>query len=252
MNEFYDHLAASFDVMTDWSSRLAYEMPFLEAILTRHRARAVLDAACATGWHAIALAQRGYRVTGSDASAAMIERARENAARAGVTIPFAVASFQQVRSAWHEQFDAVLCLGNSFPHVLTEEAALDSLANMRACLRDEGVLLLHNLNYDKRMKDKPRWFGANSGMLDGNETLVWRFADYGTDLVTFNIATFTKKSDGQWSVNVESTPQRPYRKREIEDLVHRVGFRTVEAFGNLQGELFDPAQSGDLVIAAIA
>jgi hypothetical protein len=53
-------------------------------------------------------------------------------------------------------------------------------------------------------------------------------------------------------VNVESTPQRPYRKREIEDLSYRVGFRTLEAYGNLQGEPFDAARSGDLVIVAIA
>jgi glycine/sarcosine N-methyltransferase len=250
VNEFYDHLAASFDVMTDWSSRLAYEIPFLDATLTRQRARAVLDAACGTGWHAIALAQRGYRVAGSDASAAMIERARGNAAEAGLTIEFAVASFQDLGSTWREPFDAVLCLGNSFPHVLTEQAAIDSLAGMRASVRDSGLLILHNLNYDKRMRDRPRWFAVNSEMLDGNETLVWRFADYGPDLITFNIAVFAKKSDGQWSVHVESTPQRPYRKGELEDLLYRVGFRTVEAYGNLQGDPFDPARSGDLVIVA--
>jgi glycine/sarcosine N-methyltransferase len=250
VNEFYDHLAASFDVMTDWSSRLAYEMPFLDATLMRHRAKAILDAACGTGWHAIALAQRGYRVAGSDASTAMIERARGNAVQAGLAIPFAVSSFQDLRSTWREPFDAVLCLGNSFPHVLTEQAAVDSLVNMRSILRDGGVLVLHNLNYDKRMHDKPRWFAANSGMLDGNEILVWRFADYGADLITFNIAVFTKKSNGQWSVQVESTRQRPYRKAELEDLLYRVGFRTIEAYGNLQGEPFDPDRTGDVVIVA--
>ena len=33
--EFYDRLAEFFDVMTDWHSRLAVELPFIETILGR-------------------------------------------------------------------------------------------------------------------------------------------------------------------------------------------------------------------------
>ncbi len=252
MSEFYDRLARSFDVMTDWPSRLAYELPFLETVLSRFHARTVLDAACGTGWHAIALAQRGYRVAASDASGAMIARARENAQQAGVTIPFAVATFRELRGTWRDQFGAVLCLGNSLPHVLDDNQALESLVNLRACLRDGGVLIIHNLNYDKRIQDKPRWFAVNSGTLDGHETLMWRFADYGTDLITFNVAIFEKGNEDKWSVNVESTLQRPYRKSELEDLLRRVGFQSVEAYGNLQGEAFDAARSSDLVLVAIS
>jgi glycine/sarcosine N-methyltransferase len=250
--EFYDRLAESFDVMTDWKSRLAVEMPFLEGILARHNARAVLDCACGTGWHAIALAQRGYAVVGSDISAAMTARARENAARESVTIPFAVAGFQELRAMYREHFDAVLCLGNSLPHVLTEDAALESLRNMRDCLCAGGVLILHNLNYDKRSLEKPRWFAVNSGESHGHETLIWRFADYGDESITFNIALFTKSADGIWSVDVQSTPQRPYRKQEIESLLRHAGFRDLVSYGSLKGETFDVKQSGDLVVIAVA
>lgn len=238
--------------MTDWKSRLAFEMPFLESTLARHGARSVLDCACGTGWHAIALAQRGYNVEGSDISGAMIARARENAARGGVLIPFAVAGFQDLRGMFRERFDAVVCLGNSLPHVLTDDAALDSLANMRDCLREDGVLILHNLNYDKRWRDKPRWFAVNSGALNGNETLVWRFADYGDKLITFNIALFTKNADGAWAVDVQSTPQRPYQRSEIRDLMTRAGFHDLEFYGSLKGEQFDAGRSGDLVVIATA
>ncbi len=250
--EFYDRLAESFDVMTDWKSRLAFEMPFIERTLAQSNARSVLDCACGTGEHAIALAQRGYRVAASDISAAMIARARENAARESVTIPFAVAGFQELRTTLRERFDAVLCLGNSLPHVLTDDAARDSLANMRDCLREGGVLILHNLNYDKRWKEKPRWFAVNSGELQGHETLVWRFADYGDELITFNIALFTKNAEGVWLVDVQSTPQHPYQKSEIDALLQRAGFRNLQFYGSLKGEEFDAARSGDLVVVATA
>ncbi len=249
--EFYDRLAEFFDMMTDWQSRLAIELPFIEVTLKRDHVRTILDAACGTGGHSIALAQRGYQVTGADISATMIARAQMNAARAGLSLSFHTARFQDLRATVQKKFDAILCLGNSFVHVLSDEDALLSLKNMRDCLRAGGVLILHNLNYDKRWKEKPRWFTVNSGILQNRETLVWRFADYGAELVTFNIALFTKNENGTWSVQVQSTPQRPYQKSEIGNLLDRAGFREIEFYGNLQGEPFDAAQSPDLVVIAI-
>ncbi len=250
--EFYDQLASSFDVMTDWQSRLAAELPFLEATLAEHGARVVLDSACGTGGHTLALAQRGYRVTGADISPAMIARAQANAECAGVTIPFYVARLQNLRATFAEKFDAVLCLGNSFAHILTDGDALDSLGNIRECLRLDGVLILHNLNYDKRWHAKPRWFAVNSGVRDGRAMLVWRFADYNeiARQIQFNIALFTQNETGAWNVQVQSTPQRPYHQSEIELLLRRAGFRTMTFWGDLQGAPFDAAQSPDLVVVA--
>jgi len=251
--EFYNRLAEFFDVIIDWQSRLAVELPFIEATFAKNDVRSVLDCACGTGGHTMALAQRGYRIAGSDISAAMIARAEANTQRASLSIPYHVARFQDLRATFREKFDAVLCIGNSFVHVLSDEDALDSLVNMRDCLRVSGVLILHNFNYNKRWKDKPRWFTVNSGALQERETLVWRFADYDEAMtrITFNIALFTKNESG-WSVDVQSTLQRPYQKIEIENLLQRAGFRDISFYGSLQGEPFDVEQSGDLVFVAIA
>ena len=250
--EFYDRLAESFDVMTDWKSRLALELPFLQSTLVQANAHSVLDCACGTGWHAIALRQRDFRVAGSDISPAMIVRARENAAREHLEIPFAAAGFQALRATYPERFDAVLCLGNSLPHVLSDEAASDSLRNMRDCLNGGGVLILHNLNYDKRWREKPRWFAVNSGVLGGNETIIWRFADYWADGIVFNIALFTQGGANAWSVDVQSTPQRPYQKTEIENMLLGAGFHDLAFYGSLKGDAFDAARSADLVVVAKA
>jgi SAM-dependent methyltransferase len=236
--------------MTDWKSRLAIELPFLQSTLAQFNAHSVLDCACGTGWHAIALRRHDYRVAGSDISQAMIARARDNAAREKVEIPFVVASFETLRARYSERFDAVLCLGNSLPHVLSDEAAIDSLKNMHDCLKSGGVLILHNLNYDKRWREKPRWFPVNSGTLGGNATIIWRFADYGEDGIVFNIALFTKGKTDAWSVDVQSTPQRPYQRIEIEDMLLRAGFHDLAFYGSLQGDTFDAARSSDLVVVA--
>ncbi len=248
--DFYDRLAIFFDVMTDWQGRLAYEMPFLTRLLAGAGTR-VLDAACGTGWHSIALARAGYRVTGADISPAMIARAGENAQRERSSATFVTSDFAGLPQAAGTGYDALLCLGNSLVHVLTPPDLQRSLAAMAACLRPGGLLVLHNLNYDRRMIEKPRWFQVNSGEMDDRETLVWRFADYGADgMISFNIAVFQKSVEGRWTVQVQSTLQRPWQARELEQHVQKAGFRDVALYGNLAGEPFVASASGDLVLAA--
>ena len=247
--EFYDRLAVFFDVMTDWKARLGYEMPFLQAQLAPAGKR-VLDAACGTGWHSIALAQAGYVVTGADISPAMIAGAQANARNQGAKVAFKTAAFQDLAATAGTGFDAVICLGNSLVHVLGEDDLRRSLKAMSACLRRGGLLILHNLNYDKRMVQKPRWFQTSSGFMDGQETLVWRFADYAEDMVTFNIAVFQKGSDEQWAVQVQSTPQRPWQSGDLISFLGEAGFADIVLYGNLAGEPYTASAAGDLVIVA--
>jgi len=69
----------------------------------------------------------------------MIERARQNAARqnaaaAAAAVTFAVAGLGEL-TALGETFDAVLCLGNSLPHLLTAS----SVAGMNQALVADRV-----------------------------------------------------------------------------------------------------------------
>jgi SAM-dependent methyltransferase len=252
-NEFYDRLARVFDVMTDWQKRLDLEMPFLQRTLDQNGARSILDTACGTGWHAVALAQKGYQAAGCDASPVMIERARANAAQAGVKVRFEVADFGRL-GEFSGTFDAVLCLGNSLPHLLSQEALVEALQQMRGKLRAGGVLILHNLNYDMRVVKKPRFFSANGN----EEALVWRFSDYGPELITFHTALFERKAEGDrpkavsWSVQVNSTLHRPLLQRDLDLALGQAGFGELRHFGGLDGSPFDPEKSGDLVIVALA
>jgi glycine/sarcosine N-methyltransferase len=250
-NEFYDRLARVFDVMTDWQKRLALEMPFLQRTLDQNRVRSILDTACGTGWHAIALAQKRYQAAGCDASPQMVEQARANADKAQVKVRFEVADFGHM-DKFSETFDAVLCLGNSLPHLLSQETLVEALRQMRGKLEKGGVLILHNLNYDMRMVKKPRFFSAN-----GNEkALVWRFADYGPEFITFHTALFERKTEGEesvsWSVQVNSTLHRPLFERDLDEALEQAEFGDIRHFGGLDGSPFEKNKSGDLVIVALA
>lgn len=248
--EFYDRLARFYDIMNDWPSRLAYEGPFIRQTLDEHQARTVLDAACGTGRHTIALSEWNYEASGADSSIQMVHRARSHAESRRMNVLFFVADFKDLPELGGTPFDAVLCLGNSLPHVAGDKELDSSLRGMSDSLRPGGLLLLHNLNYDKRWVERPRFFKLDSGTLDGQEVLIWRMADYGEETITFHTALFQRDERGQWGVEVNSTPQLPLFRADLEKRLVQHGFTNVRACGNLKGEPFDALSSGDLVLVA--
>ncbi len=258
MNEstdFYDALAPMFDVMTDWAARLAGEGPFLRGVLDAAGASRVLDTACGSGGHALWLAEAGYTAFGADASPAMVALARRKAEAAGAAVRFEAADLATLEDVFEDAapFDAALCLGNSLPHLMSQGELVSALRSMAAVLRPGGTLVLQNLNYDLRWRQQPRWFAAQGGTLDGQEVLVWRFADYlpAETRIAFNIALFRKTEQG-WAREVHTTPQRPLFYADLLAALEDAGFVEIEAFGRmmLPVEPFDPEQSGDLVLTA--
>jgi glycine/sarcosine N-methyltransferase len=267
-----------FDVMTDWEARLAGEGPFLREVLGEVGAVRVLDAACGSGGHALALARWGYDVAGADASPAMVALAKEKVRQAALDVPFAVSELASLGAVFGIEalagppptaspagvstraraYDAVLCLGNSLPHLLTQGDLVEALGGMAAMLRPGGLFVTQNLNYDQRWVSQPRFFAAQGGMLDGREVLVWRFADYDMEAerIAFHVALFRKGSGtgtvGSWDVEVHTTPQRPLLGADLVAGLAEAGFGEIRTYGRmaLPLEPFDPARSGDLVVLA--
>jgi glycine/sarcosine N-methyltransferase len=250
--QFYDRLARLYDMMNDWPARLGFEGPFIRRLLDEHQARSVLDVACGTGQHTLALSEWGYTVTGVDASPEMIRQAQAHAATRDRAIPFHVARFAELPTLFSSQFDAVLCLGNSLPHVTSDAELEVSLRGMLDVLRPKGLLLLHNLNYDRRWVERPRFMKLDSGVIDGQEVLVWRLADYTETGIVFHTALFDHdpEAPANWRVTVDSTPQKPLFAVPLTTQLRQLGFDEIQAFGSLQGEPFLPDKSGDLVLAA--
>ncbi len=249
----YDDFSADYDRFVDWPARLAVELPFLERVLREATARRVLDAACGTGMHAVALARRGYEVVGADASAGMIARARASAAAAGVAARFDVAGFGELAQILGERetFDAILCLGNSLPHVRTPQELHQALADFAACLRPGGVLLLQNLNYDRILTHRQRWMEPQAHREGEQEWLFLRFYDFDPDgLLTFNIISLHRAGQGPWEQRVMSTRLWPLRRAELVAALEQVGFSRITIWGNMQGAPFRPEESPNLVIGA--
>src|SRR6266542_201436 len=80
---FYDQLAPFYHlIFPDWEASIQRQAAAVDAIVRQRWGEArldILDVACGIGTQALGLAALGHRVTGSDLSAAAIERARREA-----------------------------------------------------------------------------------------------------------------------------------------------------------------------------
>ena len=233
-------LARYYDCLVDWNARLAREIPFLKSLIPGPR---VLVAACGTGGHLPALAAEGFEVLGIDADPAMVEAARSKG-------PAEQRRLEEC-SRLGRTFDAVLCLGNVLPGLAESNQMESALAEMHAALASGGVFFTHNLNYDRRWREKTRFFPLLSGRCGQEEVILFKFADYGGSHIDFH-AVWVVRAElaGAWQSTVETSRQRPVFRKDLENSCRLLGFRRLEAWGSYAGEPFDPDRSSDLLLAA--
>ena len=123
----------------------------------------VLDLACGHGRIASRIAQRGARVTGLDATALFLDRARAQAAAAAVSIEYVQGDMRSL--PWPDQsFDRVISWFTSFGYFDDAENRL-VLREARRVLRPGGRLLIENNNLAELL---PRWLPAVVIERDGN------------------------------------------------------------------------------------
>ena len=98
----------------------------------------VLDLACGHGELANRLAARGCRVTGLDSSAVFLDRARADAAAAGVSADYVAGDMREL--PWTGRFDRIVNWSTAFGYFddTTNRAVLDGIARVAAAGRRAG------------------------------------------------------------------------------------------------------------------
>lgn len=261
----YNKFSADYDHFVNWKNRLAFEMPFLVEKITsvypqeRNSIR-ILDAAAGTGMHAIALANSGFNVSGSDLSEGMVAKANKNAFSEGVSVPMVVAGFgdlaktyglKQGNDVLDTMFQTVICLGNSLPHVLSSTDLNAALKDFSDCLVQDGLLILQNRNFDMVMHSRERWMEPQYFKKKDEEWIFLRFYDYREDgLINFNIVTLHREGVEAWSQSISETNLFPLLRDDLMESLKITGFHKIELFGGMDGSKFDPENSGNLIIVA--
>ncbi len=144
-----------YDLSVNWEARLRRETPLLKNVFGPPGQLGLLDAACGTGRHVVAMSEAGYLVAGLDLSAEMLATARENLAEHHIKAKLLHASFENIPQDSH-QYDGVYCLGNSLAATGNAQAAEQSVAALSKVLSPGGRMVIQILNFEKLRREHPR------------------------------------------------------------------------------------------------
>jgi SAM-dependent methyltransferase len=188
------------------------EAEFLARTLAVPEGAEVLDVPCGGGRLSLALAERGYRLTGVDLSTEFLKHARSCDGSERVTW-----EHRDMRDLpWPARFDGAFCFGNSFGY-LDDEGNAQFLRAIRAALKPgarfvlETPMVLENLL--GHIQDRPWWKVGDVRLLVENQ--------YDQTTGRLDIE-YTFVSNGR--VDVRRGSHRAYPYRELVSLLETSGF----------------------------
>ena len=248
------HLARYYDAVINWEKRLAREMPLLEELAPSAGAQVIVPA-CGTGGHVVALAERGFKTLGFDADEDALEVARKKLVSSAAAVAAAGGEARLICLTMEQagelgpRFDAAFCLGNALPGLSAPGQLLAVLRGIAGALRPGGIFLTQNLNYDRRWREKAKFFPVLSGETPEEQVLLVKFADYEPEYINFHALFLAReKPTGKWQTHIRTSQQIPLFQDRLADLLTQAGFDNLRFWGDYNKCPFDPEKSNDLIV----
>lgn len=231
---FYDEMADDYHlIFADWQASVERQGAALDLLIRsllppeRYPLK-VLDCACGIGTQAIGLAkQDGYVVHASDISAREVERARDEATNAGVSVTFGVADMRSLSRSVEGTFDVVIAYDNAIPHLLKDDDLDRAARQLFAVTRPGGVFLASTRDYDSLLDERPtmtseRVIDSSQGRRVTFQVWDWEEEEY----VVTQFILMLHPADG-WSMKTYTTRYRALRRSVLSAALERAGFHDV-------------------------
>ncbi len=246
----FDDVALAYDDAIDWETRLAREIPFILARLGNPRGKRVLDLACGTGRHSVALALDGAEVVGIDNSEVMINRAVEHAKSKGVAPSFIIGDMAEFQSTIDGQYDLIICLGNSLALVDDFNILEKVLTAVYESLYDDGIFIAQALNFEEIHRSGFKFFPLKGGrMKDGEEIIFSRFFEHSDPPTSSTLVMSAQmKVQGEWTALVSTQKVLNLNSNLMRRILAQVGFRETRFYSDFSGSLFSGSDDRNVVI----
>ena len=192
----------------------------------------LLDVACGTGKSFILMLERGWKVTASDISPAMVELAR---AKAGDAAALSVADMRELPA--FGEFDLVWSIDDAVNYLLSGDELEQALRGMRRNLAPTGLL-----TFDTNTIETYRGFFAEEVVIERDHSrLVWK----GRSTADAAPGTISEASfevlplDGEEPlIAPEMHRQRHFPEAEVLERLERAGLECLAVFGHGEDGVF--------------
>lgn len=209
----------------------------------------VVDLACGTGRHAIAMELLQHELTGVDSSEPMLRRARANAAAAGAKARFSAGDLRSLEVAG-APFDAAVCLFDSLGYVSTNEGLERAFAGIHRLLRPGGLFVFEFWHAAAMLRAYDpvrvrRWQTGDGEVLRISETRL----DCERQLATVEYSVYEHARDGTFRSFRETQTNRYFLAQEMAHWMTAAGFSPLGFFA---GFSFEPVTAETWHVVAVA
>lgn len=196
--------------------------------------RRILDLACGTGNFSVLLAKQGYEVVGLDASAHMLDVAREKVRNLGLSAEFVHADMRDF--VLPEPVDGAVCLFDSLNYLLELNDIRCAFRCVHRCLRPGG-LFVFDVNTPERLASIP----SETTVFEGSDYfLVWSdIWDPDNRWWQVNLTGFIRKGN-TWERFDEIHKERAFPIEDLSRLLRETGFSVLAVYDSGS---FKPASS---------
>ena len=198
----------------------------------------LLDVPCGFGRHSVPLGRAGYKVTGVDRSAALLEEARRRTGHE--RWPKLVQADYRELPFPDASFDAALNLFSSLGYLGIEEDTR-VLAEIGRVMRPGGRLVIESMHRDLLVL---RWSDSDWRLMgEGRLLLEQRTFDAPSGIATTTMTLI----DGAGARESRTWSVRVYAVTELLAMLARAGFAEVKVHGDFDGGAFAPATRAVIV-----
>ncbi len=221
----YANLAKWFEYLNDdcgyenWSQYLILK-------LEKFPLKTGLDVGCGGGWFTRAFQRCGYRMTGLDVSAEMLDHAQKTALEEGIRSEYLLGDITKIKLP--KRFDFVTAINDCINYIPKNKLNA-AFKNVGEALKKGGVFLF-DISSERKFREKI----ANTVSADDREDVTYlNFSREETDGVTMDVTLFVKRPDGAFDRLDETHRQYIYTEEEINFALKKNGFTLLEAEGHL-------------------
>jgi len=231
VGKFYEGIADKYNwFFSSRSNIMERQASQIIPILEQFNVKTILDCSCGDGLQAIPLARHGYSVDGGDISAGMVKKAIEYARKENLNIDFKEADFRELEKKFTKTFDCVLTMGNSIPHLMTDEDIRKALISIYNRINPNGIAIVEMRDYDKMLEEKNRFMPMRINDIQGGfrYSILYIF-DYLPNTIRFNVVYLIEYLEtSEKFMEQDSVELNPIKQVDFIKNLQDVGFVNVD------------------------